>query len=282
MNAPFRGSEAVSAGLLSPEALRTPAWRRLFRDVYVHSEIETTHLVRCQAAALLLPPNSAISGDSAAHLHGCDLNHAASPVDVTVTPQIRPRPGMRVRRAVLDPGDTVGVAGLPVTTLPRTAFDVARWAEPDEAVVTVDAILNLGRVSLEEISTYPARRATWPGALRARNVLRLAARGAESPMETRLRLLLVRSGLPTPVLQHRLEDDRGSVVARLDLAYIAQRLGVEYDGEQHFEPRAARRDLRRQNALRSLGWTLLRFDSDDVLHHPGRLVAQVRAALARV
>jgi very-short-patch-repair endonuclease len=68
----------------------------------------------------------------------------------------------------------------------------------------------------------------------------------------------------------------------LDLAYVLQRLGVEYDGEHHFEDRAVRKDVRRQNALRSLGWSLLRFNADDVVDHPGRLVAEVRAALGRV
>jgi hypothetical protein len=173
------------------------------------------------------------------------------------------------------------VGGLPVTSMVRTAFDVARRAELDDAVMTLDALLNLGRLSPEEVTAYAERRPTWPGASRACRALALTAPGAESAMETRLRLLLIRAGLPAPVLQHRLEDDRGQTFARLDLAYVAQRLGVEYDGQHHFEGRAVRRDLRRQNALRSFGWSLLRFNADDVLHHPGRLVAEVRAALAR-
>ena len=51
MNSPFRGSDAIAAGLLSRHALESRAWRRLFRDVYMHADIELTHLVRCQAAA---------------------------------------------------------------------------------------------------------------------------------------------------------------------------------------------------------------------------------------
>jgi hypothetical protein len=39
-------------------------------------------------------------------------------------------------------------------------------------------------------------------------------------------------------------------------------------------------DLARHNRLLALGWTVLRFTADDVLYHPERLVAQVRAALA--
>ena len=111
-------------------------------------------------------------------------------------------------------------------------------------------------------------------------LLALAAGGAESPMETRLRLRLVQAGLPAPALQHRVYDERGGFLARLDLAYVAERLGVEYDGECHFDARSVRKDLRRQNALRAAGWSLLRFTSEDVFRHPQRLVAQVRAALA--
>jgi len=98
-------------------------------------------------------------------------------------------------------------------------------------------------------------------------------------METRLRLVLARAGLPPPALQHRVWNEAGACVARLDLAYVDARLGIEYDGQCHWEPRAIRKDLRRQNALRALSWTLLRFTADDVLRHSKRLVTQVRSAL---
>ena len=100
-------------------------------------------------------------------------------------------------------------------------------------------------------------------------------------METRLRLVLARAGLPATAVQHRVRDERGAVVARLDLAYPQAQLGIEYDGDCHWQPDAVRRDLRRQNALGALGWSLLRFTADDVLHHQSRLLAQVRAALCR-
>ena len=282
MNGPFRGSEAIAAGVITRDALRTRGWRRLSRDVYVDSEIELTHLLRCRAAALVLPVHAAISGRSAAHLHGAEAPDAAVAVEVTVGRQIRPRAGVSVRRAALASEDIVDMGGLAVTTPARTAFDLARWATQDEAIVAIDALLHRDRLSVDEAVAYTAGRPGWPGASRARRVLALVARGAESPMESRLRLLLVRAGLPPPVLQHLVCDERGFPVARLDMAYVAPRLGVEYDGEQHFDERSARRDVRRQNALRALGWSLLRFNADDVLGCPSRLVAEVRAAMARL
>ncbi len=98
-------------------------------------------------------------------------------------------------------------------------------------------------------------------------------------MESRLRLVLVRGGLPPLVLQYQVWSEIDTCVARLDLAHVDARLGVGYDGECHCEPRAVRKDLLRQNALRALSWSLLRFTAEDVLRHPKRVVAQVRSAL---
>jgi len=147
-------------------------------------------------------------------------------------------------------------------------------------VVAVDALLMHCGLALEEVAAYAVDgRESWHGVGRIARVVSLAAVGAESPIETRLRLVLARAGLPPPVLQHQVWNEAGTCVARLDLAYVDARLGIEYDGQCHLEPRAMRRDLLRQNALRALRWTLLRFTAEDVLRHSKRLVTQVRSAL---
>ena len=238
-----------------------------------------THVVRCRGAALVVPAAAAISGRSAACLYGCEVRDADAPVEVTIDGQIRSRVGLAVRRAELLSSDVASVSGLNVTSPVRTAFDLARSRGClDEAVVAVDALVNRCGLAMQEVATYAAARLGWAGSRQAREVLGLVALGAESPMETRLRLILVRAGLPVPVLQHRVHDENGAVVARLDLAYVERRLGIEYDGATHFDARAARRDLRRQNTLRSLGWSLFRFNADDVLGHADRLAAEVRSA----
>ena len=58
----FRGSAAVRRGLLTPNQLHGPAWRRLFRDVYVDADVPLTHELRCHAAELILPAGAAITG----------------------------------------------------------------------------------------------------------------------------------------------------------------------------------------------------------------------------
>lgn len=257
-------------------------WSRLFHDVYVHVDVAVTHAVRCRAVGLFLPRGAAISGGSAATLHGADvLGHDAS-VEITVPPRqwMARQPGLAVRYSELRAGDFASRAGVPTTNPVRTAFDLARRLSLEDAVVAVDALLANCGLTIGEIAGYAHDgRASWHGVNGMAKVLSLAAVGAESPMETRLRLMLVRAGLPAPVLQYPVSNRDGTCVARLDLAYVEARLGVEYDGECHWEPRAVRKDLLRQNALRALSWSLLRFTADDVLRHPGRTVAQVRSAL---
>ena len=104
--------------------------------------------------------------------------------------------------------------------------------------------------------------------------------GAESPQETRLRLLLLAGGLPRPVTQYEVRDANGLFVARLDLAYPGRRIGIEYEGDHPRERTAFQRDLRRLNALRACGWTILRFAAADIYRDPARTVAIVRAALS--
>lgn len=63
---------------------------------------------------------------------------------------------------------------------------------------------------------------------------------AESPMETRLRL--VRAGLPRPDVQYRVVNEYGIVLVRVDLAYPSARLTIEYDGSEHYTRRRGERD----------------------------------------
>jgi len=100
-------------------------------------------------------------------------------------------------------------------------------------------------------------------------------------MESRCRLVLVLNGLPAPVTQYRVYDPDDLLVARLDLAYPTAKLGIEYDGAHHRSHTEFAGDLRRDNRLDELGWIVLRFSADELLSHPGRLVRQVRATLAR-
>lgn len=148
-----------------------------------------------------------------------------------------------------------------------------------QAVVVVDMALHSRLILHAELSEWVDRRAGRRGVGAERLVLDLAEAAAESPMETRLRMLLVQSGLPRPEVHVSIRDDAGSILGRPDLYYGQDRLGIEYDGETH---RASLvEDNRRQNRLLLAGVRLLRFTAADVLRRPDGVVTQVRNALAQ-
>jgi Protein of unknown function (DUF559) len=281
--APFRGSDAIAAGMLTRRQLQSPRWRRMFRDIYVAAAVRLDHHAWCIAASLMLDGRGAISGRSAAALFNVDVLARGAPVEVTVPRSMRllPPPRMNIMRSALPVGDTQQWAGMLTTTPLRTAFDIARRPPLFEAVVGVDAMLTARLVTRSQLERFGTARKRWPGMRQLHKVLVVCDGGAESPMESRLRLVLIAGGLPWPVTQHEVFDPNGAFVARLDLAYPEFRLGIEYEGDHHRDRYTYQQDLRRINALNACGWTVLRFGAADVYRNPGRVVATVRAALIR-
>jgi very-short-patch-repair endonuclease len=116
------------------------------------------------------------------------------------------------------------------------------------------------------------------GAKQFRRVVQASEPLAESPMETRLRMLLVLARLPRPEAQVSLHDARHRFLGRVDLYYPTQRLAIEYDGGTHRMSLVD--DNRRQNLLLNAGFRLLRFTFADIRDTPSAVVDQVRHALA--
>lgn len=280
---PFSGSRAVAAGLLTKRMLSGPSWRRLLPDVYVHEDAyrPEDHRMWCDAVALRLPPGGAIGGLSAAYLHGVNLLPRTSAVSVVLpeTTRPRPHPWVLVSHYRLGPGDVTRFAGLPITTGVRTAFDLGRRSPRTEALVAVDALLHRRVTRPAILADYLATHPGWPGSSQLRELLALAEPLTESPMETRLRLVLLDAGAPNPTAQHDVRTEDGRLLGRVDLAYPRWRIAIEYEGDHHRERSHFRRDIAHLNALRAAGWLVLRFTADDVLTHPGRIVTQVAAAI---
>ena len=297
---PFRGSDALAAGQLTRGRLRGPAFRRLFEDVYVRADVPVDLALRSRAAHLLVAGRGVLAGYSAAELLGASCGPEDAPAEVALPAGcLVHQPDLLVHRGLLRSDEVTTVAGLGVTTRARTAYDLARFAPSlVEAVVAVDALAVPGPATPG--GRYPRRPASAtdhgllpPGGpflpadlmlLRNRHlgarhsrrlpeVVALADPLAESPMETRTRLALVRNGLPPPVSQLAVHDGRHCHY--LDLGYREYRVGIEYDGSEHRTPERARRDLERQHRLTAIGWTLVRPRSTTVLHQPRLAAVQV-------
>jgi len=281
LGGPFRGSEAVALGLLTRARLRGAGYLRVFPDVYLPAGGVDDLATRSRAAYLLVREQGGVlAGYSAAVLLGADCAPARAPAEVLVSGDARARAGLRVTRGEVVDADITTASGVRITTGVRTAWDLARRLPLVEGVVAVDA---LARVTGFDPAALVARRATQPGARGCRkldDIVRLADPRAESPPETRLRVALVRAGLPSPAVQHRIVEEHGFVLARADLAYPDARLAIEYDGAVHFDRRRAERDRARDAELAQLGWETLRLVSEDVHCSLPQTVARIARLLA--
>jgi very-short-patch-repair endonuclease len=269
--------------VLTEPQLRSRAWRRLRRDVYADAELPVDHRLLARGVSLVMPPSAALGGATAAVLHGLtDLASAADPVEVVVPPGTRwtPGPGAWVRSAPLD-GDVVRDGPWLRWTAPvRTAVDLVRRDGTDESVVLLDRLVAARLVDLAEVrAAVAALPAGGRGNAAARRAVLLADGLAESPPETRLRLLLHRSDLPRPVAQFQVRVD-GRFVARVDFAWPDRRLAVEYDGAWHGDPEQLPKDRRRLNRLTAAGWRT-HFVTKEDMRRPDDVLAGVAAALAR-
>lgn len=273
---PFRGSAAIACGLVTPMELRGPRFRRLFPDVHVASTVEVDRGVLSAAAHLLVEGRGVLCGHSAAEILGASCAPRGAPAEVLVPGgSQRSRPGLRVHRGALLDDEATVVGGIAVTTPVRTAYDLGRRRPLVEAVVGVDALSHRHGFDLVEVLRTSHRHLGARGSAQLPRVLRLANPLAESPMESRIRLAIVMSGLPVPVLQHPV----GPYL--LDMAYPALRLGIEYDGREHLTQERAMRDLDRQAHLTAAGWwKVLRFRKAEVLARPRTVAARVREQLA--
>jgi hypothetical protein len=274
----FRGSTAVHRGLITADQLRGPAWTAVFRDVYVSADVPVTHALRARAAAAVLRPDAVVTGVSAAVLWGVDLAGPDDDVELTLPPGGHPMrmPGVRARRAVLDPRHVCPRRGVRVTDPETTAVAIASTLPFDDAVVAVDRLTVSGLAALPLVRAL-AEAGTGRGCRRARLVCAQADGKAESPQETRLRLLVVRCGLPVPVAQFPVPR-AGRRPLRLDFAWPEHRVALEYDGLWHAEPGQLGRDRRRLNELLDVGWRVVFATAAD-LHRPADLIGRLTRLL---
>jgi hypothetical protein len=275
----FRGSEQVRAGRLTKGQLRSTAWRRLFPDVYACASLPIDHARRARAAAHLALPGAVVSGRSAGVLWGVDLAGPDDDVECTLAPGCRAGGlrGIQVTRRALPPDEVTWCRGVRVTAVGRTALDLARIQPVEEAVVALDQFLGAGLLTMGRLRTAAAA-ATGPGCRQIRRAVDLADGLAESPQETRLRLLLHQSPLPRPIAQYSV---RGGTrfVARVDFAWPDAKVAVEYEGMWHGRPQQVARDRRRLNQLTAAGWSVVFVTAAD-LHDPVQMIARIAAALA--
>jgi very-short-patch-repair endonuclease len=248
-------------------------------------------LSRVDAYAPLLRPGDRFSHTTAAALWGAPL-----PREFDDRLHVSAPPGARAPRSrgVIGheaSGPTASRRNLPVSAPGAMFLECARLLDLDDLVAVGDHLVleprqldpadcrpHLGRADLLSLVT----RSTGRGVVRAREAARLVRPGVESPMETRLRLLLIGAGLPEPLCGYALRSPRGTHIGFFDLAWPERRVIAEYDGDQHrTSSRQYDRDITRFDRAAEAGWTVVRVRARGVLRAPADTVARVRRALAR-
>lgn len=282
----FTATQARQYGLTAAQ-LRGKTWRRLFRKVYVDAEFaerhhSDEHALRANAATLVIPSDAVIAGLSAAWLYGIKLLPAKAWVEIAVPTgrQFGPVTGLSIRQAKLAADEVVWDHPRRTTPL-RTAWDIAcRVATPD-AVAALDAFLAAGLITPSALTAIADEPRRWRRK-RARRVIELMDGKAESPQESRLRVLLIEAGLPRPTCQHvvrREVDGRQQFAARVDLAWPAQQVAVEYDGHWHATPAQLRSDRARLNRIIAAGWLVIHVTDDRLRHDTPALIQEIEQIL---
>ena len=258
---PFLGAEAIECGLVRKHELRS-RYSALFPGVYLPRDVAPSFTQRVEAAWLWTRRRGIVTGLTAARLYGAKWLSDSLPIEL-VWGNARGPQGISTRTMRLDADEIVSLGGLPVTSLARTAFDVARRGPFSAAIERLDALGNATIINCAEVKEIAVRHRGVRGIRQLFRVLESHDPGAQSPKETWLRMLVVRAGFPRPRTQIAV---RSSVSGRqyfLDLGWEELRLALEYDGDHHRTERSQfARDIVRLEELAASGWTVLRVAAD--------------------
>jgi hypothetical protein len=275
---PFRGTDALAACLVTPHRLRTD-FEALHRNVYIPRGQKLTPVTRAVAAWLWSGRTATVAGLSAAALHRTAWIDDWLPAELNRRSRDK-APGIILHSDTLDDDEMCARDGILLTTPARTGFDLGRRKGLTTAVIRLDALMHATGLKVADVELLAERHRGVRGLVQLRQVLLMADGGAESPYETKTRLVLVRSGLPRPQTQIEVLNEWGAVLARIDIGWEEWKVGVEFDGAQHWtDPVQRTRDIDRLAELEARGWAIIRVSADLLRHRPHVVVARTRSAL---
>lgn len=276
---PFVGAEALAARAMPERAMRQGC-EQLYPGVFVPRGITPSARQRAEAAWLWSKRRGVVAGQSAAAMLGVKWVDGSQPAELIHDNRKTPA-GLIVRTETLAPGETLDLGAMQVTTAARTAFELGRYTTRRvQAVQRLDALANATGVTVGDVEAVAAAHPGVRGLKALRAVLPLVDGGAESPQETVARLALIDAGLPAPQTQFEVFGEYGEFVARIDMAYDAVKVGIEYDGPQHWtDPAVRQRDIDKQFELTRLGWSIIRVSRDLLRYRRATYLARVEHAL---
>jgi hypothetical protein len=273
---PFTRAEYLAAGG-ARAALKGARYREVVKAIFI--EVDQDDADTRVRVALMLHPEAAF----ASHWSACRVLRLPAPDNafehVTVRepedrryrPWLKPHVTKRTRGVIV-------VRGIPVTDPITTFLQMTGHLSLVDAVVLGDAIVKMYRISPGRLLRAARASADYYAAA-ARRAAAYVRKGVDSPMETRLRMLLVLAGLPEPVVNVVLVHEDGRWKRRFDLCYPRIKLVVEYNGRQHREKQQRSTDRKRAEELELDGYLILAFEAEDIYISPLATLERVRRHL---
>jgi hypothetical protein len=269
------GGEAVASGVVTRHEL-SRWYRNLFRGVYVRKGCDVSLRDRAIGAWLASRRKGVVSGVAASAMHGAPWVDPDVPIELAAA-KCSAQEGLVPRTERVAGDEITRIAGLPVTTRVRTAFDLGRHLDRPQALARLDALVWNQRFSIDEVLALVERYPRAKGMRQLRELLPLIDGGSESPRESRIRLMLHDAGFPRPETQIPVLAGTTRPVAFLDMGWRDFMIAVEYDGDHHRKDRKQYvKDIARLRMLEAMGWIVIRVIAED---RPEEWLARVEAAL---
>jgi very-short-patch-repair endonuclease len=275
--APFTRKRALRAGLTDAD-LCGARYQQLFWGVYISGSVKATLVVRALAALMVAPPGSVVSHHSAASLWG-GIAPESGDIHLSMPPGNRQKTrGIRSHRMTRMP-TPASRRGLRVTSPEQTFIDLALFCDLVQLVVLGDSLVKAKATTPAKLMAAcdesKARHA--PLARRASSLVR---QKVDSPMESRVRMLMVLAGLREPRVNVDIHDENGRAKYRLDLSFPDQLLAIEFDGRPHVEVRARwEGDVIRREDIEAGGWRFVVVTSTQFYGSPGEVLDRIIAAM---
>jgi hypothetical protein len=274
---PFPRFRALQAGI--PRAtVDSPAYRRLLHGIIVAADVPDSALLRVKAALACYFDSAFASHASAARVWRVPVQTRPGE-HVTV-----PDDSHRLRRAGVITHHRADAAvevrhGVRVSVLVDLFVELAEELSLVELVVAGDWMVRRHRVRIKDLRRA-ARHASGHAGRLARKAAAHVRAKVDSPMETRLRMLIVLAGLPEPVVNASVRVVDGEQVRRFDLSWPEVRVVVEYDGRHHVERiEQWEADLDRREEIDDDGWRILVVVASGIYGDPGRTVRRIHRLL---
>lgn len=238
---------------------------RVMRGVYRRSDVPDTVETRAAAARCVISSHHVAVDRTAAWLLGVDMltlheHELIPPLEVCALRGRNPthRPELDGRSRDLSPSDVTRVGDVRVTTPLRTSLDLGCHLRRREAFAAMCLLARQHGLTAGDLVCELPRYRRRRGVVQCRQLARHVEPRVESHREAWTLLEIIDAGLPAPEPQWWVERD-GVPAFRLDFAYVAARVCVEYDGAEAHDrtPGQREHDRQRRAWLQDDGWDVI-------------------------